>query len=406
MASLLAPIRRYFSPEGNPRPGKNDSQDANERSATSGSHAPPAADRSHEAGLSDTGHQNPADVGPAEVIDMTDDLNAHKPKTARLEPSLPSGTSFGRRRSSSEGLHRMRSISKVFNVLPANLPRARDIWRDVLEFVCHVLLLETDVHRHSQFLQDFEYVASKEQLHTRGRLFTRVKLASLASGITCLRLEDDEEDTKDAPHPVRSSLDVTPEEWKRMEEEWVLMKSYLLRADANAVVAEEDQNVQVEEKDDSSSVEDHAMFQEDYREVGRLLHYQHVLAVWKNELKELLNVEGTVKDRRVMLVNSIDALTNSWGRLGVWSEGANNSIIAEEIETILQQLRPCLASSDVQMAEPITAAVEQCNDLLLRNDTTDLSHSHLQSAVSTLGGRGLGVLDCSLILPSVILFLC
>lgn len=301
-------------------------------------------------------------------------------------------------------IHRMRSISKVFNILPTKLPRWRDILIDVMEYICHIILLETDVYRQSQYIQDIElaWKAFGEEVHY-GRLVTRMHITSMASSILHLRLEDDNRSPTPSsqsttPSSIESSLDVTSERWEQFLQEWEVLRGYMLRPDANTYVSLETMIEEAEEHHGSDTatskiihgkMEQHCMFQADYRVVARLLRNHYVLTKWREDLAILLEhlTDYSTSSIRAMLASSIDALERDWNCLGFWSEPTET--VAEvglplPIEYLVEPLRPCLLDETDDVSAVIEASSARCKSLLLSNDANEFSHAHLQSMVRWL----------------------
>jgi len=133
-------------------------------------------------------------------------------------------------------LNGIRSLSRVFTVLPAGLPSYQQMVADNLEFLCYILLLETMSDRLLKTKQDYEaavrHFASlpqgQERLKTPGRLRSRCLLAALAVDLYLVQRDDG-----DGSEHIRAPTSMSADDWKYIREKMVEVKGTLLQKNAN-----------------------------------------------------------------------------------------------------------------------------------------------------------------------------
>ncbi|GKY91260.1 hypothetical protein MPSEU_000098600 [Mayamaea pseudoterrestris] len=127
-----------------------------------------------------------------------------------------------------------RTLSHVFTQLPPNLPNRADIHFDVLEWLLHVALLQTDSIKLHQHILDIEqaitYVEAKINY---GRLNSRIQLTAFYAEVCDKTIE-----MKMGPGLPTTSTVPTFElsEWKRYYKDFHRLRLRLLRKDANIIV--------------------------------------------------------------------------------------------------------------------------------------------------------------------------
>jgi hypothetical protein len=272
------------------------------------------------------------------------------------------------RRPAPKDLLRVRSLSKVFNQLPLVLPNLTEIQLDVVEWYCHVCLLETDAGRLNYLVQQLSRALGEHQPRMYGRLYNRLHMVALWSDICSLptignaglggdggrglggggggggapsprravhshQMHHDNDSTA-APsgmngntnteheHERSTDICVSADQWQQVREQLVLVKSYLLRQDANLPVPTlqqvgaataihvSDHDTDADHKDGDAEdheyavvpacqaapdgqLEKHDMFQQDYQQVVLLLHVHQVLAKFKESLQKIASSESS-----------------------------------------------------------------------------------------------------------------
>lgn len=291
---------------------------------------------------------------------------------------------------------RERSLSKVFNQLPVLLPSLAEIQLDIVEWYCHVCLLETNSLKLQSTVEQLSAALGPHKPRTYGRLFNRLHLVALWNDICCLPFKlsaevETETDTLSSRHGLELTgqlephggggggagneqhvhfhdkatasrnkwrdkndvpdISISADQWQQVREQLVLLKSYLLRQDANlpvptlqqvppVVVPSVSVDADVDQVDQATvnaavtvpssqatpdgQLEKHDMFQQDYQQVILLLHVHQVLAKFKESLQKIAATSSQQqqqhqqqsKDKHVTSVNkrveqAIDAYENS-----------------------------------------------------------------------------------------------
>ena len=210
-------------------------------------------------------------------------------ETEETEPTAASAMGISRMnpRRSFAGLQ-SRSISKVFNQLPTVLPSLDETQQDIVEWLLHIALLETDPKRFEIHEKKLSTAMKLTNIATYGRLCSRLKLTALWGDFT----------REPLPREQKASLPLSDKDWANIKDELQKLRSTLLRKDANEVVTmitvpknEQSQEgsqplpyspAPIEEKD--SQLEGHAMMQEDYEEVYQLIQVQELLSNFHGNL--------------------------------------------------------------------------------------------------------------------------
>jgi hypothetical protein len=212
---------------------------------------------------------------------------------------------------STDGLQssRMRSLSKVFTSLPIKpLPTFAQMVVDQVEFIMHVLLLETDPLRALEQKQNLltavdvfqNHVANGKALMQSGRLYSRMMLASLACDLaTMSSIGNEGEDD------VQAS-ELPPEGWKTFSDSLIFVKNLLLKRNANAPV-----DFNGEFLDSSDDIDEqlsiHIMMTVYFDEVIRLLAVHEELARLNEQLE---NVAAEEQQEENTSLDSSEKSTN------------------------------------------------------------------------------------------------
>lgn len=185
-------------------------------------------------------------------------------------------------------LNRIRSLSKVFTVLPATLPSYQQMVADHLEFLSHILLLETSSDRLLKTKQDYEVAVShfvslsegKELLKAPGRLHSRCLLAALVADLHLVQPNPEGDGSEQIQAPVTMSAN----DWKCIREKLMQLRGTLLQKNANFPMGMLASEGSAEE--DAQSAQ-HPMMTEDFDHVLKLLDVQCELAAFRANLKRI-----------------------------------------------------------------------------------------------------------------------
>lgn len=201
-------------------------------------------------------------------------------------------------------IHRLRSLSKAFTALPAKpLPTYPQMAMDQVEYLMHVLLLETNPARAYKHQRNIEAAfstfvncdPSAKDCLTSGRLYSRTQVTALACDIIVLRLDDDVV-TPDCDDDIPLASNLSSDHWNSIQEQIIFVKGILLRQNANAVVTWESGGAIPAPVPDSDLPDDqlakHLMMTVDYEEVVRLLSVQQELASLREQLLATADLEN------------------------------------------------------------------------------------------------------------------
>lgn len=201
------------------------------------------------------------------------------------------------------GMNRDRSFSKVFNQLPPHLPTLQEMQMDLMEYLCHLILLQTNVAKALLYKTQLTQVLESHQIHKYGRFYSRLNLTALGCDLLCL------------PESETPETWTTPQDWAHMREQLVLTKSLLLRRDANVWVPtamEESESPtpagaalettpSLPQPNDAidHQLETHEMFQDTYQQVYEFVHVQEIIARLRLSLQEVIVTPDENDDRRI-----------------------------------------------------------------------------------------------------------
>ena len=325
-------------------------------------------------------------------------------------PRLPSRSALTS--DTKDNMTRARSLSRVFNTLPARLPSWMEMNQDMLEYICHAVLLEQDLKKRMALKKELENAivsvhsmcGADFEIAERGRLFTRLRLTGLAEDIMLLRLQDDDDEEEDRVESTtaaaasdktetpkaRSSLKVTSSEWKDIHENWVLVKTLMLRSDANLVVPYfvktqdlQQQNAELEEGETAidSKLEEHEMFREDCQQVETLLQVQQVLASMRQALQQQLQQRRSSRRRQhinaEVLTKIIQDMEQEWLQSAF---GDPEERLPPKLEYVIEPLRTAVASPDADYRQAMKVTLERYKALVL-DEHEDYSHHQLLHSV-------------------------
>jgi hypothetical protein len=205
------------------------------------------------------------------------------------------------------------SLSNDFTLqLPLALPNLAEIQLDVVEWFCHVCLLETDPGRLAFFRHELSQAeALARHCHTlrlHNRLRNRLEMVDLWNDIGCMhmnmrRRDDINDDAVDGTDDANVSnaranvnadgaeetslmysTDILAAQWSQIKLQLELLKIYMLRPDANENFDTDTDTVGAirilppAQASLDEQLEKHDMFQQDYRQVVLLLQVQQALA--------------------------------------------------------------------------------------------------------------------------------
>ena len=188
---------------------------------------------------------------------------------------------------------RMRSLSKVFTSLPDKpLPSYAQMVVDQIEFLMHVILLETDPNRavdhQNNLLQAVDVfrnnVPTGKELMQSGRLYSRMMLTSLACDLITLNSKGNEEENA----PQASELPA--EGWRTMKERLISLKNLLLKQNSNAAIDfSGDAEVPLHTVDEQLAC--HEMMTVDFDELALLFSVHEEIAFFKEQLENCIAQE-------------------------------------------------------------------------------------------------------------------
>jgi hypothetical protein len=274
-------------------------------------------------------------------------------------PPLPPPAQFPSQPTTSFARLRSLSRSSAWNVLPP-LPSFEQMQLDCIDFWCQAVLLETDPEQ-SALYQNNLFQALRVPSNTappNSLIEARLKLAARAKELVRWQLGQVGNDRAVSPY------NFTPDDWKRLQDEWNQMRDAVVQARPDHA------------QDD--------LLQGDFRAVGRLLHYQHTLVVFRSSLH---------KEHPMSVQEAIEMLENGW------FGGDFLLDVGDDEERSLAPEETMVPSQIRHLIEPVKKRrpdIEQClrrhRDLLWGDESNEFSHAHLQHAVSKLGSAFLFLL--------------
>jgi len=187
-------------------------------------------------------------------------------------------------------------------LLGDTVPSGREVQTDVLEWWCHVVLQDCNSPElYSRRVEGCYQIMEElgETIGDQGRLFNRTQLATLCCDLLnrpIVSKEETEEDEDEDDDTPLSKL--SPEKWAEYRETLELVRSNLLRKDANI---SEGQDVNEEVDTDLEAL---AKFREDYQAVKNLLELCEVVARFQSNIDKLSTSKDTKQKALLQIVES------------------------------------------------------------------------------------------------------
>lgn len=275
--------------------------------------------------------------------------HTHRPQTQPPTPPIPPPSQFPSQPTTSYARLRSLSRSAAWNVLPP-LPSFEQMQLDVVDFWCQAVVLETDPEQSALYQRNLVDALRSlpNTVPSNQRIEARLILAARAKELVTWQLGR----VQSTQVGSVSAYNFGPDEWKRIQDEWNEMREAVVQAMPDR------------QQDD--------LLQGDFRAVGRLLHYQHILAVFRWSLKE---------ENPSSVQESIEMLENGWN-------GGDFLLDEDEEEHSLAPEQTMVPSRIQNILEPlkkrrpnIDECLQRCRDLLWGDESNELSHAHLQYAV-------------------------
>jgi hypothetical protein len=198
---------------------------------------------------------------------------------------------------------RLRSISRVFTPLPPKLPSYQQMLMDIVEYWCHVCMLETVPEKLMEHKTQLEAAMDDLKRNTqgqsksylrKGRLYSRLQLTNLTIDMCLLRVdgteeEEEEEDSDDENNQnhnhIPDATDMNQEHWTTFKERLILVKSIMLKKNCNVMPAEGESLKADEYPDRELAV--HDMMNSAYNHVHTLLDVQIALSTLRHDLETI-----------------------------------------------------------------------------------------------------------------------
>ena len=311
---------------------------------------------------------------------------------------------------------RARSLTKVFNQLPLVLPDLTEIQLDIVEWYCHVCLLESNPVRLQHFRQELIIALGHHQPRRYGRLYNRLHLTALWNDVCCgttistttvaapastvAAFSPGDDQDQDAAMEA-FSINVTAAQWRQIKEQFVLLKSYLLRQDANLAVPSISSDTlsptapPPQHAAPDGNLEKHDMFRHEYQLVVLLLQVQQALASFCSALENCKGKRNLVKHSE----EAIDAYENTLATIFAKEDDQHASvgIVPKELTAFL--LRDLYQKGNRAAPHPnilVATWLQHATDIVT-NVTSEFSHFNLKQKVCTnLISRLLACLCCVL----------
>ena len=234
----------------------------------------------------DSERKKAADERP-KVSDTDDDLTDAAVAAPKTPPVMPQRASFVR----GNGVGRSRSLSRVYNQVPRDRPDFRRAQQDMIEYYAHLAMMETDPDRVKEENEHLQEALQGCKLYKYGRIYSRIQIACLCIDIgvrntdTISTPQGEDDDDEEGPR-------FSPDLWKDMREQLIIVKSFMLRKDANTYVPIQkprysDEDTPGENDELDAALEKHEMFQDSYHEVLTLLEVQETLTRFYVQLEAI-----------------------------------------------------------------------------------------------------------------------
>lgn len=297
------------------------------------------------------------------------------------------------------------TLSRVFTQLPQSLPNYADVYVDLIEWLMHVALLQTDPYKLMQdhMVDIAQALNNIEEKLPYGRLYNRVELTALYADVCGRKTEPNEL----GPGLPASVLDTLPAfeltQWAQFRKDLAHLRLKLIRKDANLVVPVLIQNrrsslcgdvvattrataFDCEDTEGEAAqlasnaaapppanpeldmaLEQHEMMQADYHQVMQLLAIQEALANLQMELQNIQETRPREQRRKIE-----EALQVYDGELKLVFGGGGGEIP--------RQLELTAAEKRTPSAMVLMQAIQ---DVCL-NDDDPYSHAQLQDKVGAM----------------------
>lgn len=282
---------------------------------------------------------------------------------------------------------RARSLSRVYNQVPRGRPDFRTAQLDMIEYYAHLAMIETDADRVKEEDRNLRDALRGCKFRNYGRLYSRLQIASLCISIGAhqtdpenLVAKDDDDVEQDGAPP-----DFKPATfWNGLREQLIIVKSFMLRKDANALVPvvrpgyddqDEDDDIPVEDDELDGSLEKHEMFQESYEEVLQLMQVQEVLSSFCGQIISIDSNPDALKQLESAINSYESALQKMFVPEGTIGGKVTESYIPEVLNKFLL--------ADISQ-QPSDAAASLLRDAfaVMRNEACVYSHVQLKGKVS------------------------
>ena len=216
---------------------------------------------------------------------------------------------------------------------------------DLFDLRCHEAILETDPVQIGVRISHLNDLRSKlpDMVTLHPCINARLILADYVENLVVKELGQVREGPLDA-------FKVCVNIYKHQKEKWNKMRQAVVQA-----------------KTDFAS---HDLLQGGFRKVGRLLHYQHILAFFRYELH---------KDNETSVDTAIKNLEDGWHGGDFLLNEDEEVRVPSRIQSILEPVKRRRAD--------IGECLQRCQYLLMRDESNEFSHAHLQHKVRMVGLR-------------------
>lgn len=273
------------------------------------------------------------------VSDTDDDLTDAEAAAKKPPPVMPQRSYFVR----GNGTGRSRSLSRVYNQVPRDRPDFRKAQQDMIEYYAHLAMIETDPDRVKEENEHLQEALQGCKVRKYGRLYSRLQIACLCIDIgvrytetaTTSQKEDDDDE---------SGPNISADLWRDMREQLIIVKSFMVRKDANMYVPIQkprysDEDTPEENDEMDAALEKHEMFQDSYHEVLTLLEVQETLTRFYEQLKAInADEQNSVKKIEDAVDTYKSALQSHFLPNGVTNQNETDTAatgIPEELDSFL-----------------------------------------------------------------------
>ena len=290
---------------------------------------------------------------------------------------------------------RARSLSRVYNQVPRGRPDFLTAQQDMIEYYAHLAMIETDADRVKEEDRNLREALRGCTFRNYGRLYSRLQIACLCISIGAYQTDPEnllaQEEEDDHQGDGLPSDFILATYWKALREQLIIVKTYMLRKDANAPVPiekpgyenEEDEDIPDEDDELDAVLEKHEMFQDNYEEVLLLIEVQVVLSTFCERVSSINTKAESTEEVLHELESAVDSYESELRKLFMPEGVPKGADIGEETKSQIPEELTKFVLTELYK-RPNEAVTLLLRDALavMTNDECVYSHAQLKQKVS------------------------